>query len=215
MTVNDIYFTVQDRINKHNTGSNQNISERQFVGAFNMALYFWFDQRVKVEEGNKILATELQSFIVNLKQVPSYNEDYYFILLPEDYYYYKRVKVRATKESCGEQDLTVRIVEESNIDTYLQSDLDKPSFKWQDTVGSIASNEVHVYHGDDFKVTNINLVYYKKPTEIAMEAVSGVNTTTTLEGSSLYEVINFTALILASDIKDGASIQTLRNLLNQ
>lgn len=214
MVINDIYFQVLDRINKHNTASNQNLSERQFVNAFNMAQYFWFDQRVKNEEGNKILATELQSFVTTLSTVPSFTDTYYYIDLPKDYYYYKRVDADATKHDCGSQNLTVRIVEESNISTYLLSDLDKPSFKWQDTVGSIASNRVNVYHGNDFKVDKINLVYYKKPTEVNMIAVGGQDITTTLEGSSLYEVINFTALILASDIKDGATIQTLRNFLN-
>lgn len=215
MTIDNIYFTVLDRINKHNTASNQNLSERQFVNAFNMALYFWFDQRVKVEEANKVIATELQSFVTTISKVPSYTDKYYFIDLPEDYYYCKRVSVFASKGTCNSHDLTVRIVEESNINTYLRSDLDKPSFKWQDTVGSVASNKVNIYHGNDFKVETIDFIYYKKPLEVDMVAVGGQDITTSLTGSSLYEVINFTALILASDIKDGATIQTLRNFLNQ
>ena len=213
MTISDIYFEVQDRINKHNTAANQNISQRQFVRAFNMAQYFWFDQRVKHEEGTKILASELQSFTSSISGPPSYTNKYYFLDLPSDYYYYKRVEGEATKDDCTNT-IYARIVEHSNISNMLRSDLDKPSFKWQDTIGVIAKDTVRMYHGDDFKLDTMALTYYSKPQEVDMTEVGGSNVTSVLSGSSLYEVINLCSLMLASDIKDVATVQTLRNFLN-
>lgn len=220
MTVNNAYQFIKDRLNKNNSGQNQGISQRQFVWAFNMAQYFWFDQRVKADNMDKVRQNELQQFIADICLTPSLNEKkmFYTINLPENYYYYEKAYAYAFKGEC-EHIIYGDPVEEGNVSKLLEDCFQEPSFEWQESFYTIGNDKLRFYHKDKFQIKEIILTYYRCPIEIDMEEIidesphSNINSE--LTKSSLYEVLNLTALIISGDIGDTNSFQAISNYLQQ
>lgn len=220
MTVNNAYQFIKDRLNKNNSGQRQGISQRQFVWAFNMAQYFWFDQRIKTDNVDKLRQNELQQFIkeVCIKSSSDKKGMFSYIKLPEDYYYYEKSYANATKGSCTHI-IYGDPVEEGNVTKLLEDCFQEPSFIWQESFFTVANNKLRFYTKGDFKVNDIILTYYRCPREIDMSEIIDEITHTDinpeLTKSSLYEVLNITALILAGDINDSASFQAISNYIQQ
>lgn len=219
MTNTQKYQVVLDLVNKNSSGGGQTISKRNFVFMFNKAQYFWFDQRVKAEEVDKIRQNELQQFVVDICKAPRKSKgDYYTIDLPKDYFYYKRVTAKATKKTC---ELTIygKAVEESSVNSLFNDCFNEPSFEWQDSFYTVGDNKLKFYV-KDFKIKEVNLVYYRCPKEIDMSDIKEEDVIHTdqeceLSKSNLYEVLDITALLLAGNIGDQGSFQAISTYLQQ
>jgi hypothetical protein len=220
MSVGTIYAKVKDRLNKGSSSHNQNITERQFVYAFNKMQLHWFDQRIKAEEADKVRQNELQQFIVDFCKTPTNNQKgFYNIDLPEDFFYYKRVTATAKKGNC-EGIIYAYPIEESLVNRYLQDEFNTPSFLWQETFFTIGADKLRVYHNNDFSVSEIYLVYYRCPKDIDMKGVThidgdGVDVDSELTKTNLEEVIDLTVRLLSGDIMDSGRFQVTTQHINE
>jgi hypothetical protein len=219
MTVNTAYQFIKDRLNKNNSGENQGISKRQFVWAFNMAQLFWFDQRLKADSVDKIRQQELQQFVEQVCLVPSESKTRNFVTiqLPSDYYYYIRSYGEA--KDCDNVNIYASLVEEGNVSALLSDEFSRPSLEWEETFSTVASDKLRFYTGGEFNVSQVVLDYYRCPKEIDMEDIVDVvvhsNVDPEISKSSIYEVLNLTALILSGDIGDANSFKAISTYLQQ
>ena len=215
-TVQEAYTYLQDRVNKLSSEESQSISKRQFVFTFNKAQLHWFEERVKVNEVNQIRQEELQRFVTDVCVTPTLDtkHDAYWINMPDNYFRYKRVFGK-----CGSCDQTVYAYprSEGNVNRLLQDSNYKPSLEWEETFFTIRDNKIY-YYVDNFKCTEITLVYYRCPRPIDMEGISfegyGTNIHPEIDKVDLQEVIDLTAKIITGDIQD-PKYQTLSNSIQQ
>lgn len=218
MDIETAYIYIQDRLNKLATDSNQSISKRQFVYAFNKMQLHWFTNRVKVSEMDQDRQEELQQFIpptLCLTPIKSKKENALVINIPEDYFYYKRVY--GTECDC---DVKVYAYPktEGHVNRYESNEFYKPSLKWEETFFTPRNNKIYFYV-DDFYCGKINLVYYRCPKEVDMEGIkyhnrTGVNADPEVSKTSLQEILDLTVQLLASDIND-PRYSTISNHIQQ
>lgn len=208
MTVQEAYIYVLDRLNKDNTDASQSISQRAFISAFNKMQYFWMSKRLEVDDLNSEVQEELGQFLVPVSITPKQGDDFLYIEKPVDYFRYKRM----TGIDCGECGSKVYAdkAEEGAAGTLLLDDFQNPSLEWQETFFTVVGKNLRFYA--DFKCDKLELIYYRNPLEINMVPV-GANIDPELTGSDLYEVLDLTASLLASDIGDGGRFNTLSQLI--
>jgi hypothetical protein len=110
----------------------------------------------------------IQKFLVLDKKIPytSITEDKYDFNLPEDYFDYSDVRAIATKGGCTRKISCVEIQTE-NLNEILQSEFNKPSFEYEETVCTVNSDKLSIYT-DGFTVSNILLNYYRYPNQIKL-----------------------------------------------
>ena len=204
MTVLDAYTYVQDGLNKLSTNSGENIPKNNFVRAFNAVQYQWVEDRVKLNELNKIRIDEIQQLVSNsVLEAPSKKTQYYEFTLPQNYYHY--IRSYTDLNGCS---LDNWLVKEGDINVLLSDEFWKPSKEWGETICTLGQDKLKVYY-DDFSIKRINLTYFRYPIEINMEDgypdVNGsptVNVDPEFKGSSLIEILNLTIQHLAGIIND-------------
>lgn len=208
MTVLESYEFVQNRLNRQGSNYGDNIPKHVFVEAFNAAQYHWCEDRIKLTETNIIRMDETQQLLTNVN-VNSTNEgpNYFEFDLPSNYMHFKRAVGLAP---C---DMTIWLKKEGDINRLLTDEFWKPSYEWGETIGTLIGNKFRVYV-DNFKITQINLVYYRVPVQINMDNgftdVNGqpnTNIDPEFKGSSLLEILNLTAQILSGDNSDQLNYQ--------
>lgn len=206
MNIKECYQYVTDRLNKLSSNNSQNIPFPQFVRAFNTSQLQWFEERMKIDQTNRIRIDELQQF-VKIKPIK------FSDLLPEDYFHILRVD--GNYNSCSSN---LALVKESDLNMRLNDAFWKPSKEWNEGLATISGDKINIY--GDF-ITNLNLVYYRTPKEVdiegykTIEGVQSTNIDPELRNTSLIEVLDMTSKLLASDISDQFRYQTLTNKSNQ
>lgn len=204
MTVIEAYTYVTDSINKLSSNSSENIPKNNFVRAFNAVQFQWVEDRVKLNELNKIRIDEIQQLMVNSELTSPKKRDQYFeFTLPANYYHY--VRSYSDLKGCG---LDNWLVKEGDINVLLSDEFWKPSKEWGETICTLGGDKLKVYY-DDFTVNKVNLIYFRYPIEINMDDgypdVNGnptVNVDPEFKGSSLIEILNMTVQYLAGVIDD-------------
>lgn len=135
------------------------------------------------------------------------------MLLPENYFHYKRSTSYAPCE------IRNIIKKEGDINVLLRDDFWKPYIAWGETICTLINNKLRIYtdNTNDFSIDKINLVYYRYPSTINMsDGFNDLNGNPTIDinpefdGSSLLEILNETCLLLAGDTKDEMSYQIMQ-----
>lgn len=213
MTVLECYQFVQNRLNRLSTNSGDNIPKFQFVEAFNTCQLQWCDDRIKLSETNIVRKDEVQHLLkqVSLSPVKDSSGMFYEVSIPDDYFRYKRSYSHAP---CMIEN---RLVKEGDINVLLKDMFWKPSIEWEEALCTIINNKIRVYV-DDFKITKVDLIYYREPQKINMaDGYSDINGNATsnvdpeLSGSSLIEVLMLTCNLLSADSTDQWNYQTTLN----
>lgn len=214
MTVQDCYKYIQDRLNKLSTNFGDNIAKHTFVLAFNTTQLQWAEDRVKLAETNIVRKDEIQQLLKNL-EIPAIKtgNNYYDVILPQDYFHYKR------SVSFAPCEIRNILKKEADISMLLRDNFWKPSLEWGETLCTLMNNKLRVYTDleNTFIISKINLVYYRYPMDINMSDgfadVNGVTTTDInpeFQGSSLVEILNSTCELLSADTADQWRYQTMQ-----
>ena len=90
MTVQESYLYFTNAVNKLSSNSGLNIPKQVFVSTFNAVQSQWVEDRVKMNELNKIRMDEIQQLMVSSKLNVKKEEQYYTVDLPANYYHYLR-----------------------------------------------------------------------------------------------------------------------------
>jgi len=214
LTVIECYKYVQERLNKLSTNFGDNIAKHSFVLAFNSAQLQWAEERIKLDESNTVRKDEIQQLLNSVDIIPTKaGSNYYEVLLPENYFHYKR---STSYVPCEIRNI---IKKEGDINVLLRDDFWKPSIAWGETICTLINNKLRIYtdNTNDFSIDKINLVYYRYPSTINMsDGFNDLNGNPTIDinpefdGSSLLEILNETCLLLAGDTKDEMSYQIMQ-----
>lgn len=212
MTILECYQYINNRLNASSTNSGDNIPKYQFVEAFNTAQTQWVEDRFKLTETSLVRTDEIQQLLKTTTLTsPTKATEYYDFNLPVDYLHYKRSKSLPCLNNI--------LVKEGDINALLVDKYWKPSFEWGETLCTLVNNKLRVYT-DNFKISEVELVYYRIPVKVNMnDGHTDVNGNTTIDinpefqNSSLIEILNLACRLLTGDNADQARYQTSNNLI--
>ena len=217
MLITEVYSIILDKMNNLGSNFNQSISANKAMVALNQAQYFWYDERLKVQEITKTVQRELQSFLVTKEVIGDVKKGYITIELPDNYYHHSLVLLKPI--SCNNI-FPSTLKEQSNIGVLLQTDTTKPSLLWEQSFCTIAANKLDIYL--DFTPEWIKFSYYKKLTKPDIQTdykhLDGNKTTNVdleMENSSLFEIIEIACLILSGNFNDQFKVQFRDKLIKE
>lgn len=95
-------------------------------------------------------------------------KDYSSFSLPENYFDFIDLKVKASKDNCKNQLFKTREVRAEHAITYFTDVNLDPSFKYRETYYTIAENSAQVYK-KNFDIDSAELSYYRYPIQIELE----------------------------------------------
>lgn len=211
-----LQIKITQRLNKLSSKDYDNVEPWMIQEAFNKAQLEWTRRQIyglhtrrEGSEQSTGLVDDLQVLLKYQTLTGTNKPEFFEAVLPSDYLYYVRTDVNAKTECCGTRRMTVYQVEEANIGILVDHEHYKPSFEWSETLVTLLGNNLRVYTMGEFEVTACNLVYYQKPTPIAILGSVDPSTDTqiTTEVISIFKddvleiIIDEAAAILAGDIE--------------
>lgn len=226
-----LLIKLKQRLNKLASNDYDNIECWQFVEAFNKGQVAWCRRNLHGENPNRegdeqstSRIDDLQKLLVTSQGFTMTDEGLYSYSAlaewPTDYLRYKRVLLNAVNDCCEEpKRMTVYLVEEGNVDVFLDDSNIRPDFMWGETFATIAGNKLNVYHNKKFTVDLCKLMYYRQPRKIqisgCMDPYTNTRPTANIEcefTDDLTELlIDEAAGILAGDIENFNQVQRLNN----
>lgn len=212
-----LQIKIKQRLNKLASLDYDNLECWQIQEAFNKAQLEWvrrmvygMNTRKESNEQTTGLIDDLRVLLTDVEMKPTDKKIYVESILPSDYLYYVRVDVFANSECCPDKRrMTVYEAEEANMGILLTSDTKGPSFEWAETLSTLIGDKVRVYTNDKFKITDLNLVYYRKPRYVKFNGCVDPATGTAVTADVTCEfkddiaeiLVDETAAILAGDIE--------------
>jgi len=169
-----LQIKIKQRLNKLASLDYDNFECWQIQEAFNKAQLEWIRRQVygintrkEGTEQSTGLIDDLRIIMTDKVLVPTDKKIYVESALPSDYLYYVRIDVLANSECCPDKRrMTVYEVEEANMGLLLTSDTKGPSFEWAETLSTLVGDKLRVYTNGEFTVTDVNLVYYRRPQDV-------------------------------------------------
>jgi len=166
---------MKQRLQKQDTNFNSNFLDEEWEDLLNKAVNDWvrrqhhgFNQFKEGDEQTERRVDDLQILLTDRKISVSNRGIYSEITkLPVNYRYYKRLTPIVTKGNCKKVTIKSYFIEESNVDDYIKDWTFTPSFDFEETFHTLASNKFRVYHNNDFTVDEVLLTYYRNPTHIS------------------------------------------------
>ena len=223
MNNNLLQIKIKQRLNKLASFDYDNIECWQIQEAFNKAQLEWtrrqiygINSRQQGSEESTGLVDDLQVLLKSEAIQPVDKKYYYYGELPEDYLYYVRVDAFASSDCCPDKRrMVIYQTEEANMGVLLTSDTKGPSFEWGETLATLVGNTVRVYTNDEFYIIDLNLTYFKKPTEVEFKDCINPRTNTInfkdvecdFKDDIAEIIIDQAAAILAGDIESMSQFQ--------
>lgn len=211
-----IQIKIKQRLNKLASLDFDNLECWQIQEAFNKAQLEWVRRMVygmnlrrESSEQTTGLIDDLRVLLTS-KDLTSVDKGiFYEGQLPQDYLYYVRVDTMAKSECCPERRMTVYEVEEANMGILLTSDTKGPSFEWAETLSTLVGDKVRVYTNDEFDITAMTLVYYRRPRDVKFNGcvdpstgqAIGADVTCEFKDDITEILVDEAAAILAGDIE--------------
>lgn len=218
MNNNLLQVKIKQRLNKLASFDYDNIECWQIQEAFNKAQLEWvrrmvygINTRKEGSEQSTGLVDDLQVLLTSVDLNPVENTTFYEVDLPGDYLYYVRSFVQANSECCPEKRImTVYEAEEANMSILLTSDTKGPSFEWAETLCTLAGNKIRVYTNGEFNITDMGLMYYRKPRSVQFQGCVNASTGLTFSANQECEfkddiaelLVDQAAAILAGDMEN-------------
>jgi len=175
-----LQLKIKQRLNKLDSQDYDNIQPWQMVEAFNKAQLQWCRRQIEginltkaAGEQSTTKVDDLQ-VILTTKRLDTYVHPLYEdSTLPDDYLGFKRVDAYAVKDCCVDnQHINVTyLAEEENISILLDDYLKKPNFEWGETFCTLISNRLRIYTAGEFKLTDVDFIYYRTPRKIQITGV--------------------------------------------
>lgn len=216
MDVRLLHTKVKIRLNKLDSGDYDSIPCYLINEAYNKAQKEWcrrqihgINQTRESSEQTKQKVNDLQILLTQktIKGV-NYGSFYETELLPSDILRFEGVQAKAkTKECTKGKSITVRFIEEGNVNTWLSDWSKKPSFEWAETFNTVLSNKCRIYTGGDFEIMESVITYYRQPKDISIEGCEDIfgkkhgNINPEFADDIVELIIDETVTILAGDIE--------------
>lgn len=218
-----LQIKIKQRLNKLASLDYDNIECWQVQEAFNKAQLEWIRRQVYGMNTRKE-GTEQSTGLVDDLRILMKSDTLAVVdktlftesVIPADYLYYVRTDVFANSDCCQEpRRMTVYEVEEANMGLLLTSTTKGPSFEWAETLSTLVGDKLRVYTNDEFEITSVNLVYYRRPKDVRFNGCVDPNTGTAITADVICEfkddiaeiLVDEAAAILAGDIESMSQYQ--------
>jgi hypothetical protein len=221
MNNNLVQIKIKQRLNKLSSSDYDNIECWQIQEAFNKAQLEWVRRQLNGvnlrKDGDEQSTTRVDDlqFLITHRELTGTNKKEFFqtTFLPDDYLRHKRVTAYAKSECCPERKMVCYQAEEGDVDVLLTDSFSCPDFDWAETFYTFSGNNIKVYT-KDFKVTTVQLSYYRLPKNISIEGCINVQTQEVgknveceFKDDVVELIIDEAASILAGDIESQIQIQ--------
>lgn len=111
---------------------------------------------------------DIQILLDNIKlELKEDSIDYTSFSLPKNFFSFSNLRITASANGCTDTLLPVEIKSE-NLEEVLFDENNKPSFPFRETIYTIRDKSIVVFK-DDFKIENVNLLYYRYPRPFNLE----------------------------------------------
>ena len=209
-------------LNKLDSQDYDNIETWQLLDFYNTSARMWCRQQLHggnmYREGDEQSKRRIDDLSVLLKEdkTPSYiinkydsRYDVINLILPSDYMYYKYTIVELDDE-CSTA-MSVFLVEQGNLNMYLDNTMFSPSRDWGQTIGVMLSNTFRIFIPAGVGVKGVHFYYYRYPklVEKAGEyclqkmAVSTMNVDPEFNDDVVDIIAHNTVSLIGSYIQDG------------
>lgn len=212
----DVVVKLKFRLNKGDTNYYENLTPTHIEEACNKGILDWC--RIQLHGGNIyregkentiFRIDDLQFLISNRLMGVTDTTDYAETgKLPKDYFEFSTIRILGEKDGCS-KNIEADLVENGNIFSLINDWSNKGSFDFEECKFTITDNKIQVFHGNDFKVKELRLFYYRLPTKIKVIGSYNSDTSNTNTVDSVWEfkddvcevIIDYIASILAADIE--------------
>lgn len=222
MTIQEAYKRFLLKVNKSDTNDEVRIPQQEFVIYYNEEAPKWLGSKIKQKNSTEEI-NDLYELLVEDLELTEYTEKkkHNDFKLPEDYFHFVSAIASADKNGC-EKDLYVHNIKPKEKNSWLQDDMNNPSFEWEETISIVAGNTIQVYK-EDFDINTLNLSYYRVPVKISFGGfidVDGKPTKTVhpdISDEFVNEIINRCALAAGLNYRnpEGAQLDSQRILTEQ
>ena len=221
-----IQLKIKQRLNKIASLDYDNIECWQIVEAFNKGQVVWCRRQLHGlnvkqtgDEQSKRRIDDLQ-ILLKEENIALSKKDLYYessLVLPEDYFEWKRITGKADNGCCdNKRNMVIYLAEEANVDELLRDKNKQPSFPWGETFCTLKSNRVRIYTNNDFDISEAILSYYRQPIKIEIagcvdpytQALSAVDVECEFKDDIIELFVDEAAKILAGDIESFNQQQT-------
>jgi hypothetical protein len=206
-----ILVKVRQRLNKLSSFDYDNIETWMILEAFNKAQLEFARRRIKNGEVNKQDLEDIQVLITKPFELKGRLDTYYYesVTIPSDLLSVNRVDCKASTEKCSPRDMNVYLGEEANLSELLKDPNKNPNFDWAETFYTLSNNKIRIYTDNKFKISEVFLVYYKKPKNIKIAGIFDLETQqiAVTEQECVFKedvvelLIDETCMILSGDIE--------------
>jgi hypothetical protein len=216
------------RLNKSHSSDYDNIQDYAAVEAINKAAKEWARRTVYGLNQEQAGAEETRQriddiqFLLKPYKLGGRNHKNYFDsnLFPDDYLAYSRIIPYAFNETCSDIPLKSYLKEEANIPTLLADWSWQPDIEWRQSLHTIQGNKIRVYT-DDFKINDIDLIYYRFPKEMDIEGYThetgrdSTNVDLEFKDDIAEIIIDEAASIIAGDIESVNAVELTKQRATQ
>lgn len=167
MSVEQAYLKYKMKIEKNVTNDGVSSDRGRFVIEFNEAQNKWLEFHLQQRGVDDVRYVE--KFLILDKKIPYSSKlyDHYNFLLPKDYLDLADSRGLASSGKCKDKEINLFEIRTENLNSILQDEFNKPSFKWREAPFTVNSNTVSVYT-DGFSVEHLLLNYYRYPKQIKL-----------------------------------------------
>lgn len=174
MTNAQLQIKVKERLNKLASLDYDNFECWQIVEAFNKAQLEWvrrqiagYNQKQTGDGSTKINYDDTQKLITTvLINGVNYDDNWESVAHPANYMNYSSLYVMAKSDCCPDRNIIVYLIDKADLYLILRDENKKPSFEWGETVGIMAGDKFTIYTGGEFKVSSVDLTYYRTPVPV-------------------------------------------------
>lgn len=162
------------KLNKVGTNDHQSVPPEDKIRFINDAIINLIKQKLSENnifrsgiDSNTKRYDDLQTLVVGQKLLLKQSTNtIYSANLVEPYMFYIGGFIIADKDSCSNRVIVVRLTKHADVNMVIINNNTKPSFEYQETIGTISENIINIYTDGSFKPNEIHIEYIKYPKKV-------------------------------------------------
>lgn len=168
MKIEDAYLRFLTLVNRNNTNNNVNVDRARFIMLFRDVELRFYDWATKNNQSDTI--RQVAHLLVPRKKLVlgGKEEIYDTYKLPEDYFKFSNLHVKATDGTCTDE-VRAEEVKTENLEEILSDEFSKPSFEFRETVYHLSEGDKVAVYKDDFSIEEVKMTYYRLPRQVSMD----------------------------------------------
>ena len=218
MNIQEAYINFLTIVNRNLTNNNLDVDKSRFIILFNstQVKYLEWILNKRNEDQIRYASTLLEDSNLKVKE-KSDNKNMYS--LPEDYFDFSNLRVKASNKTCNSIDLHTFEVKTEDLQELLNDSFNEPSIKFRETFYHLSGKESISVYKKDFKIDDVTLSYYRYPDEVDIKGYYHINGSQSSDkdpvwdSKATYRILTAMAKQYAANINDPNKYQTSNNQL--